>query len=272
MNYKKIYDDLIDRARNRIIPKGIYKESHHIVPVCMKGSNDVENRVLLLAREHCLAHLLLAKIYPSEHALFHAAWMMYHKTKKYDPLYNCKKYEWLKKKRSQIISEAMKGEKNWNYHKVLSEEIRKKISKSLIGKMSGDKNPMWGKHASIETRKLQSDLKKGKNHYCFGKHLKPETKKKKSEAMKGKYKGRILSEDHKQKLSNALKNKPKSEETKRKMRKPKSEEHKRHISESRKGNTAMLGKNHSEETKKKISESNKGKHSAKHIQKRKELL
>ena len=55
-------------------------------------------------------------------------------------------------------------------------------------------------------------------------------------------KGRHLSEEHKKKVSEALKGKPKSEE------------HKKKISELKKGNKYHLGKHHSEEAKKKMSE------------------
>ena len=55
-------------------------------------------------------------------------------------------------------------------------------------------------------------------------------------------KGRHLSEEHKKKVSEALKGKPKSEE------------HKKKISELQKGNKYHLGKHHSEEAKKKMSE------------------
>jgi len=61
MNYKRIHDAIIDRAKNRILTG--YKERHHITPRCMGGSNDLENLVDLTAREHFIIHLLLAEIY-----------------------------------------------------------------------------------------------------------------------------------------------------------------------------------------------------------------
>lgn len=60
MNYKKHYDILIERARLRVKPDG-YSERHHIVPRCLGGSNESSNLVYLTAREHYVAHLLLAK-------------------------------------------------------------------------------------------------------------------------------------------------------------------------------------------------------------------
>jgi hypothetical protein len=61
MNYQTHYDKLILRAKNRILDG--YVEKHHIVPKCLGGSDDIDNLVALTAREHFIAHGLLAKIY-----------------------------------------------------------------------------------------------------------------------------------------------------------------------------------------------------------------
>ena len=61
MNYSTIYDSLIQRARTRKPPIG-YNEMHHVVPRSLGGSNDASNLVLLTAKEHYLAHRILAKI------------------------------------------------------------------------------------------------------------------------------------------------------------------------------------------------------------------
>jgi hypothetical protein len=59
MNYLKVYCNLIRKAENRIPPEG-YTEKHHTFPKSIFGNN---NRVVVLtAREHYIAHLLLEKI------------------------------------------------------------------------------------------------------------------------------------------------------------------------------------------------------------------
>ena len=63
MNYKKIYDSLIERGKNRNLNE--YGEKHHIVPKCLGGSNKKENLVKLTPEEHYVAHQLLVKIYPN---------------------------------------------------------------------------------------------------------------------------------------------------------------------------------------------------------------
>jgi hypothetical protein len=57
MNYKKIYDSIIDRSKNRILNE--YSEIHHILPLSLGGKNNKENLVRLTAREHFICHWLL---------------------------------------------------------------------------------------------------------------------------------------------------------------------------------------------------------------------
>lgn len=61
MNYQKAYNQLIEHAKQN--PPTEYKEQHHIVPKAEGGSDDKTNLVKLTARQHYIAHLLLAKIY-----------------------------------------------------------------------------------------------------------------------------------------------------------------------------------------------------------------
>ena len=78
MDYRKIYKNLITRACNENRVKGkSYYEQHHIIPEFMfklrkraknvghldGNPNDPQNLVLLTAREHFIAHVLLYKIY-----------------------------------------------------------------------------------------------------------------------------------------------------------------------------------------------------------------
>lgn len=82
MNYSKIYNDLVEKAKSRGLDKSKhegYFEIHHILPKCLGGSDDKSNLVMFTGREHYLAHLILWKMYPKENGLFHAAWMMSNK-------------------------------------------------------------------------------------------------------------------------------------------------------------------------------------------------
>lgn len=70
MDYQKHYDALMQRGKIRILDG--YKESHHIVPKCMGGSDEESNLVYLTASEHYVAHQLLAKMNPGNYSLIHA--------------------------------------------------------------------------------------------------------------------------------------------------------------------------------------------------------
>ena len=63
--YKTWYLSIIDNARRKTRKKSRenYFESHHIIPKCLGGKNNKENRVLLTAKEHYIVHCLLVKMY-----------------------------------------------------------------------------------------------------------------------------------------------------------------------------------------------------------------
>lgn len=75
MNYNKIYTDIINNSKNRII-NNQYIEIHHIIPKCMGGTNTPENLVKLTLREHFICHKLLVKIYPDIQSLKYALWII----------------------------------------------------------------------------------------------------------------------------------------------------------------------------------------------------
>ena len=62
MNHFLAYQRLIAKAKARVCPDG-YVERHHILPKALGGSDDSSNLVALTAKEHFLAHVLLAKIH-----------------------------------------------------------------------------------------------------------------------------------------------------------------------------------------------------------------
>lgn len=138
MNYVRIYNSLIDRARYRIILG--YKERHHVIPKCMGGSNDKENIVLLTPEEHYVAHQLLVKINPGNIDLIWAALAMQGVGRGKGRIHN-KSYGWLKKK----FSQCQIGRK-------LSEEVKKKIGIKSRERNRGENHPMFGRTHSEETK------------------------------------------------------------------------------------------------------------------------
>lgn len=104
MNYKKIYNQLIARAKSRITDE-LYYEKHHIVPRCMNGTDDKNNLVQLTPEEHYVAHQLLVKIYPEHNGLAYAALKM---TIGSTGRNNNKLYGWIRRKVADQTSETMK--------------------------------------------------------------------------------------------------------------------------------------------------------------------
>lgn len=112
MNYKKHYDALIERGRNRILTG--YKEKHHIIPKCIGGTDDKSNLVFLTPEEHFVAHQLLIKIY-NKYELVYAANMM--TVSGTTIIRNNKLYGWLRK-RLQNAAKKRTGASNGSYGKL----------------------------------------------------------------------------------------------------------------------------------------------------------
>ena len=60
--YTITYFSIIENAKLRVLPKTEYKETHHIVPRSLGGSNERDNLVDLTYREHRVCHKLLVKM------------------------------------------------------------------------------------------------------------------------------------------------------------------------------------------------------------------
>jgi hypothetical protein len=109
MNYQKIYEDLIERGRERqggitqrakIIKRFGYMERHHILPKCLGGNNDPTNLVFLTGREHFIAHLLLTFIHKNSYPIHNAMTRLLY-DQKGDRL-NGHSYQWVKIKLSNF--------------------------------------------------------------------------------------------------------------------------------------------------------------------------
>jgi hypothetical protein len=210
MNYKKIYQQLMDRALLRTLPG--YKERHHIVPKCIGGDDNPDNIAELTAREHFIAHKLLCEIYPSNSKLQYALWMMSNKTQSGNQqrLYNISNREYDRIK--LLISETRKSFTH-------SDDSKKKISQSNKGKISWNK----GLSHSDDTRQKISTANKGKIAHNKGKKHTVESRQKMSVWQQQRI-NLPKTEEHKQKISKTLigrKRGPMTEEHKQKIRQSK---------------------------------------------------
>lgn len=138
MNYQKIYNQIIDRARkeNREKGVGIYYEAHHTIPKCLGGEGEVSqwkvhpNISILTAREHFLVHRLLTRIYPESNKLVFAFWAMCNRKSKgqeerYVP--SSRVYEEARK----LFSESNSVEKKAFWQTEKGKEIKKQVGVKL---------------------------------------------------------------------------------------------------------------------------------------------
>lgn len=156
MNYQKHYDLLIERAKNRSILKTEYKESHHIIPKSIGGSNHKSNLVDLFPEEHIIAHLLLMRIHNYHPKLVYAVSAMtegFNKSK--DNVINNKKYGFLRRKISNIKSEYLTEN---HFIKKMNDEEREEF---LNNNVRGENNPMFGKKHTLDTKNKTSKINKG---------------------------------------------------------------------------------------------------------------
>ena len=137
MNYKKIYNNLIIRGRNRIL-EGYY-EKHRIIPKCIGGSDEPDNIVNLTPEEHYVAHQLLVKIYPNNIKLIYSAVAM---TCDYTGnRINNKLFGWIKRKLSESKKNKSTSLKNKSYEEIMGKERAAELRK----KRTESNNKRWGK-------------------------------------------------------------------------------------------------------------------------------
>ena len=217
MNYIKHYCNLIRKAENRTPPEG-YTEKHHTFPKSIFGNN---NRIVVLtAREHYIAHVLLEKIYIKRYGIndMRSIKMTYaHSGMKGNGGYvNSYLYEGARKRRSEI----MKG-KQYTLGIKWSEERKEKVSKMRKGLK-------WWNNGVIDVRSLEcpgNEWKNGRIKVQIGRKCSEETKRKMSKVLKGRkgipspkgMLGKKHSEETKMKMSETSKRRTHTEETKRKM-------------------------------------------------------
>jgi hypothetical protein len=187
MNHLKIYETIIKKAKseNRIKYRDIYYEKHHIMPRCLFGNDDNENKVLLTAKEHFICHKLLTYIYPSHSGLTYAFHRMcYGNMHNRDYKISSKDYVYCR----ELLAKNCSGENHPFFGKKHNEESLKKMGAANKGKKQSEER--------IENRVKKCNLKRDK------------IRKKQSESLKG----HIVTNETKQLISKKLTGKKKSQE------------------------------------------------------------
>ena len=180
--YEEFIQNILD-TRGRHGCGDEYHEEHHIKPKCMNGTNDEDNLIDLFAREHFIAHKLLAEENPDNNKLTYAWWRMCNRQNYNKDFFNITPEEYEEAKIAlSNVAKSRTGKDNPNYgnHKLAGK------NHPMYGnhKFAGKNNPNYGNYWTEEQRKKHSDKLSGENHPMYGKTHSEETKKKQSEAAK----------------------------------------------------------------------------------------
>ena len=152
----------------------------------------------MTAREHYIAHLLLAKIY-NDYKMYSAVVYMQAAKERWSSRafkFNSRLYEAIRKEFALKVSEHKKGKIPWNKGKKMSIEVcknmsdaQKKYRQEHPNSTQSTFSKYWvGKKRSEVDRKHKSDATKGKpkkyKNWTEGKHLPEEIKRKISNTLK----------------------------------------------------------------------------------------
>lgn len=119
-SYNEFIQNILD-TRGRFACGDVYHERHHIIPKCINGNDEEDNLIDLFAREHFIAHKLLAQENSGNRSLVYAWTMM----------------AWIKtgsQERYQVTPEEYEEAKI-----ALS-----KMNSERKGIFAGENNPMYG--------------------------------------------------------------------------------------------------------------------------------
>lgn len=171
--YTNWYQKLILTRKERILPFGTYVEKHHIRPRSLGGSNDIDNLISLLPREHFIAHLLLARMHCGKDGMkmVHALRRMLTggNGNRYIPnsrIYSLiRTLSMLKCSGENNPMHGRTGEKHPSYGRkelIYNEEFKAKISATSKGRIPWNKGLTGVQAVSDETKKKMSASGKGR--------------------------------------------------------------------------------------------------------------
>jgi len=190
MDHQKVYNAIIQKARseNRNRNNEIYYEDHHIIPHCLEGRDDSENRVLLTAREHFICHKLLTYIYKGNPGLIYAFHRMCFSRKDKIRL-SSRDYAYIRELITSIPN-VTKGKTFFEFYieKYGDEEgleVYKEYKIRNKDKNVGEKNSMFGKKQRPESIEKNRISNSGKYEKRYGKEKADEMKQKLGEKSKG---------------------------------------------------------------------------------------
>jgi len=190
MDYIKLYNSITERARGRWKVQGIH-EHHHIIPVCIGGSDYRDNIVALTIREHYLCHWLLTKIYPSNSSLIFAFNMMHVSNGYQINRGHSRRYSYLRAKLAAAMSKVQSGRifinKDCINKRIMPDELDAYLAEGWVtGRYITEEHIRSNRSVQRKGKKIHTtEYKKrlsvassGKNNSFYGKSHSAETKKK----------------------------------------------------------------------------------------------
>jgi len=200
MNYKRIYNEIIENAQSQCRHRTAYwTDCHHINPRSLGGDDDPGNLVLLTPREHFVCHWLLTKMHDGQahHKMLNALRMMKAENKyqnRYKTKITARVYENIRYEYSKLQSKKMLGEGNSFYGKTHTEKAKQKISEANKGREQPDSEKakqvaaQTGRKRAEFSDEWKANLSKassGKNNSRYGVVVSEETKRKIGDKIRG---------------------------------------------------------------------------------------
>ena len=166
MNYLDQYNNLILSRKSFLRKKGagIYYEKHHIIPKWLGGADTKDNLILLTAKEHFIAHMLLWKHYRDRSSA-----LAFHKMTKSSNSAQDRKFTANQFEKARIaFVETQLGKNNWMYINGSPNKGKPSPNKGKkLGKrewMTGDNNPARNPTVGLKISAALSGIKKSPEH------------------------------------------------------------------------------------------------------------
>lgn len=166
MDYNKIYNDfMLDRKKH---PRYTgYYEKHHILPRALGGTDDPNNLVKLTAREHCLAHMILAKACRrTKYEATTAGMLLYFKKNMTSRMYGYVREQWSNAARNrspEVKKQILERRQLTNANKSQQEKDlifkhASKAQKAVWSSMTDEQRKQRAKNISEGTKKAMAKI------------------------------------------------------------------------------------------------------------------
>jgi len=149
--YKDKYNKFIKSRELRTIPKDTYTENHHILPRSLGGNDLKENIIILTAREHFIAHMILWKVYGGKMA---QAFYMMQGFNRYNYRLTSRQYSKLREESIKYLSFLKKSK---TYEEIYGVELGKEM-KTRKKKWASINSPFKEKDVQQKAQRNRKNL------------------------------------------------------------------------------------------------------------------